>query len=145
MTSLDSSLRTSLPSFGGSMVAPLLFALAGNDAAPQARTWLPGGPAGNCPMQIQGSPTFLSSSHVPTPGSTTPDGFSAPSHYGVRTRSLGTPRQGLQSKAFRGSIARHQNSLSTLRRVVHTTNHARLATSCWLNSTGRDSIPTELQ
>ncbi len=76
MTSQCPSLRTSLPSFGGSTVASLLFALARSDAASRAWTWSARWSVRDRAVQTQGSPTFLSNPVAPAPGSSTPDGFS---------------------------------------------------------------------
>ncbi len=67
-----------------------------------------------------GSLRFPSDPHVPTPCSRTPVGPTTPGHCGGSTRPpLVATTKAPAKRVFRGSIARHWDSLSTLRREGH--------------------------
>lgn len=115
MTSRRPSCRASFPSLGSSTVPLLGFAPAGG-VRPAGHLYAGRPVPRHSSVQTTGSPTFLGSPDAPAPRSQTPDGpvrqavaaaGAAPEYH----HSGGSRRSSL----FRGSMTRHQCSLSTLR------------------------------
>ena len=93
-------------------------------------------------MESTGPPRFPENPPVPMPCSSTPAGPRAPGHTASRHGPRSDNGEGYpQQWFFRGSIARPRHSLSTLRGLVSPHRDARLASGCWPNSAGRDSLP----
>ena len=103
----------------------------------------PVSPAGNSPRSEQGSPKFLGNLNYPfanVPIRRRQDC----SHQTIAMQQRGpwsSKGKGSHDWVFRRSIALLSDSLSTLRSVGYPWHRARLASSCWSGSSGRDFHP----
>ena len=142
MTSCCSSRRTPLPSFGGTSVSLVAFAPRRTSAPPGPGVVDPVSPAGMSLRRQQDLPKFLGNLHHPSAMFQTDAGRTActrPSSAAAWPLVIGWQRlprstlSTLNSMAFGLAVYASQDGLPH--------HHARLASSCWSGSTGRDSHP----
>jgi len=139
---LQPSHRASFPSLGGTSDSLVLFAPWRTSEPPKPGVDIPVTPAGNSPRSEQGSPKFLGNLSCPfamfqsDSGGTTCARPLRHSSAAPGMQKAEAPTKGLSelnSMAFGLAVYASPGSLPH--------HDARLASSCWSGSTGRDSLP----
>ena len=139
---LPPSRRTSFPSLGDTSDALVVFALCQTSALAKPGVGDPVSPAGIRRGANRVLPSSWGTSVVRLPCSIpTPAGLLMSDHCDTAAWPLVCKKQRLPRKVFRSSIAWLPDSLSTLRSVGYPWHRARLASSCWSGSSGRDFHP----
>ncbi len=141
-TPCRSSRRTSLPWFGGTILAPVFVSPLGpTPTRGQEVSWTGTSRAAREEWKRQGLPGSWGT-RMYVPCSPTPAG---PPRQAIAACWCCLPhfqrRRLPRTRCFRGSITRPAHSLSTLRSGGLLHLHARLATGCWPSFTGRDWLP----